>query len=169
MESTLSVINNESFYDIAENVIVYLNTNNKNVFDSIKIKFDNATNSNVSYYLNGWFEVYSINSVNISDYTSNIIKLIGKNSVYNISNPIVLDNHCFVITVLFRDSKLRLLSLYCIDEDISYEQEELRKKLHKKVLKEQGLSNINVFSWGIVKLEYDPRISRYSIDVIYNP
>ncbi|MGO5087691.1 hypothetical protein ACTQ3U_10410 [Oscillospiraceae bacterium LCP25S3_F9] len=84
-------------------------------------------------------------------------------------NPIVLDNHCFVITVLFRDSKLRLLSLYCIDEDISYEQEELRKKLHKKVLKEQGLSNINVFSWGIVKLEYDPRISRYSIDVIYNP
>ncbi len=83
-------------------------------------------------------------------------------------NPIVLDNHNFVITVLFRDSKLQLLSLYCIDKDISYEQEELRNTLHKKVLKEQGLSNTNIFLWGIVKLAYDPKISRYSIDVVYN-
>ena len=82
--------------------------------------------------------------------------------------PIVLDDHNFVITVLFHDSKLRILSLYCIDEDISYEQEKRRKKLHKKVMKEQGLSNTNVFAWGTVKSEYDRRIARYSIDIVYN-
>ena len=92
-------------------------------------------------------------------------------SIFALNNgqsPITLDGHLFVITVLFYDSKLRILSLYCVDEDISYEQEKRRKKLHKKVLKEYGLSRANVFSWGKVESVYDPRIARYSIDIVYN-
>ena len=60
-----------------------------------------------------------------------------------------------------------MISMVCVDIDIPFEEEEKRAVLHRQIMAEYGLSDVNVFSWGILKVSFDPRSNSSKIGLIY--
>ena len=78
-----------------------------------------------------------------------------------------IDAHKFIASLFFRDGKLYMISLACVDIDIPFEEEETRALLHRQILAEYGLSNDNTFPWGTLKVICDSRSNSSSIAFVY--
>lgn len=78
-----------------------------------------------------------------------------------------IDNHKYIVNLFFRDGKLYMISLACVDMDVPFEEEEKRALLHRQILAEYGLSDVNSFSWGTLKAIYNPRSNSSNIAFVY--
>lgn len=88
--------------------------------------------------------------------------------IIKLKNPVIIDKHKYIINLFFKNYILYMITLVCIDKDIPFEKEEERFKLHEKIMSEYGLSMMNTFNWGNIKLKFDPRSNLSSINIIYN-
>lgn len=79
----------------------------------------------------------------------------------------MIDGRKFMVRLFFRDGKIYMLSLYCFDEEYSFEDEPKRKKLHDRILKEYGVRENDSFNWGKIESSYDRRGNVSSINIIY--
>lgn len=77
------------------------------------------------------------------------------------------DNNC-IIRLFFRNNMLYLISIICIDLEISFSEEPKRKDYHDNILKKIGLDSESYYEWGNIKSVYDPKGNVSSINVIYN-
>ena len=87
--------------------------------------------------------------------------------IIHLNDIIEIDAHKYLVNLFFRDYKLYMISFVCIDIDIPFEEEEKRGVLHKQILAEYGLSDVNIFPWGVLKTVYDPRSNANRIAIIY--
>lgn len=78
-----------------------------------------------------------------------------------------IDEHQYLVNLFFREYILYMISLVCIDIDIPFEEEEKRAALHRQIMAEYGLSDVNDFSWGSLQVSYDPRSNSSKIGLIY--
>lgn len=78
-----------------------------------------------------------------------------------------IDDHKYIVNLFFRDGKLYMISLACVDMDVPFEEEEKRALLHRQILAEYGLSDVNSFSWGTIKAIYDSRSNSSNIAFLY--
>lgn len=78
-----------------------------------------------------------------------------------------IDDHKYIVNLFFRDGKLYMISLACVDMDVPFEEEEKRALLHRQILAEYGLSDVNTFSWGTIKAIYDSRSNSSNIAFVY--
>lgn len=87
--------------------------------------------------------------------------------IIRLNGVIKIDNHQYLVNLFFREYTLYMISLVCVDIDIPFEEEEKRAVLHRQIMAEYGLSDVNVFSWGILKVSFDPRSNSSKIGLIY--
>lgn len=87
--------------------------------------------------------------------------------IIRLNGVIKIDNHQYLVNLFFREYTLYMISLVCVDVDIPFEEEEKRTMLHRQIMAEYGLSDVNVFSWGTLKVIYDPRSNSSKIGVIF--
>lgn len=87
--------------------------------------------------------------------------------IIRLNGVIKIDNHQYLVNLFFREYTLYMISLVCVDVDIPFEEEEKRTMLHRQIMAEYGLSDVNVFSWGTLKVSYDPRSNSSKIGVIF--
>ncbi|MEE0675879.1 MAG: hypothetical protein U0K87_11975 [Ruminococcus sp.] len=87
--------------------------------------------------------------------------------IIRLNGVIKIDNHQYLVNLFFREYTLYMISLVCVDVDIPFEEEEKRAMLHRQIMAEYGLSDVNVFSWGTLKVIYDPRSNSSKIGVIF--
>lgn len=87
--------------------------------------------------------------------------------IIRLNGVIKIDNHQYLVNLFFREYTLYMISLVCVDVDIPFEEEEKRAMLHRQIMAEYGLSDVNVFSWGTLKVSYDPRSNSSKIGVIF--
>ncbi len=80
----------------------------------------------------------------------------------------IIDGNIFIVSLFFRNNFLYMISLVCIDKEISFNEEPERKKLHDEILEKYGLKFPAVFDWGSVESDYDPKGNVSSINIIYN-
>ena len=78
-----------------------------------------------------------------------------------------IDGRKYKVSLYFRNGNIYMLSLICCDEEFSFEDEPKRKELHDKILKELGLQENNIFTWGKIESSYDRRGNVSSINIIY--
>ncbi len=88
--------------------------------------------------------------------------------IINLKNSQIIDDNKFIVSLFFRKGFLYLISLICIDKDISFKDEPERKKLHDEILTKYGLQSPGVFDWGKIESNYDPKGNVSSINIIYN-
>jgi len=87
--------------------------------------------------------------------------------IIRLNGVIKIDNHQYLVNLFFREYTLYMISMVCVDIDIPFEEEEKRAVLHRQIMAEYGLSDVNVFSWGILKVSFDPRSNSSKIGLIY--
>ena len=87
--------------------------------------------------------------------------------IIRLNDAMKIDSHKYIVNLFFRDYKLYMISLVSIDIDIPFEEEEKRAELHRQILEEYGLSDVNAFSWGTLKVIYDPRSNSSKIGLTY--
>lgn len=78
-----------------------------------------------------------------------------------------IDAHKYIVNLFFREGKLYMIPLACVDMDVPFEEEEKRALLHRQILAEYGLSDVNTFPWGTIKAIYDPRSNSSTIAFLY--
>ena len=83
------------------------------------------------------------------------------------NGAVKVDEHQYLVNLFFREYTLYMISMVCVDIDIPFEEEEKRAVLHRQIMAEYGLSDVNVFSWGILKVSFDPRSNSSKIGLIY--
>ncbi len=78
-----------------------------------------------------------------------------------------IDDHKDSVHLFFRHGKLYMISLACVEMDVTFEEEEKRALLHRQILAEYGLSDVNTFPWGTIKAIYDFRSNSSTIAFLY--
>lgn len=79
----------------------------------------------------------------------------------------MIDGRSYIVSLIFRDRKLYMLSLICCDEEFSEQDEKKRKMLHDTILNELGIRPQEQYSWGKISSDYDARGNVSSINIIY--
>ena len=87
--------------------------------------------------------------------------------IIRLNGAVKVDEHQYLVNLFFREYTLYMISMVCVDIDIPFEEEEKRAVLHRQIMAEYGLSDVNVFSWGILKVRFDPRSNSSKIGLIY--
>ena len=87
--------------------------------------------------------------------------------IIRLNGAVKVDEHQYLVNLFFREYTLYMISMVCVDIDIPFEEEEKRAVLHRQIMAEYGLSDVNVFSWGILKVSFDPRSNSNKIGLIY--
>jgi len=87
--------------------------------------------------------------------------------IIRLNGAVKVDEHQYLVNLFFREYTLYMISMVCVDIDIPFEEEEKRAVLHRQIMAEYGLSDVNVFSWGILKVSFDPRSNSSKIGLIY--
>lgn len=88
--------------------------------------------------------------------------------MFSLEGKYKIDNWIFYVSFFFKYGKLYMISLFCEDPEISFEDEPKRKELHDSILAEYGLSDDEEFVWGSVSSVYDRKSNISSINIIYN-
>lgn len=94
----------------------------------------------------------------------------GQNGIRSITLDgfFIIDNHKFIIELIFIKQVIYSVSLLCCDVEFSIEAEEERRKLHDEILQQHGLNRENEYSWGKIVSNYDVKGNVSSIDFIYS-
>lgn len=79
----------------------------------------------------------------------------------------IIDNRKYIVSLLFRDGKIYMVSLVCCDKEFSEKDEYKRKKLHDDILRELGINQKKEYTWGEISSDYDVRSNVSSIDIMY--
>lgn len=79
----------------------------------------------------------------------------------------LLENN-YIISLLFQNNALYMISLTCIDIELQFSEEIKRKRFHDSILEENGLDTESYFEWGNIKSVYDPKGNVSSINIAYN-
>ena len=87
--------------------------------------------------------------------------------IIRLNGAVKVDEHQYLVNLFFREYTLYMISMVCVDIDIPFEEEEKRAVLHRQIMAEYGLSDVNFFSWGILKVSFDPRSNSSKIGLIY--
>ena len=87
--------------------------------------------------------------------------------IIRLNGAVKVDEHQYLVNLFFREYTLYMISMVCVDIDIPFEEEEKRAVLHRQIMAEYGLSDVNVFSWGILKVSFDPRSNSSKSGLIY--
>ena len=87
--------------------------------------------------------------------------------IIRLNGAVKVDEHQYLVNLFFREYTLYMISMVCVDIDIPFEEEEKRAVLHRQIMAEYGLSDVNVFSWGILKVSFDTRSNSSKIGLIY--
>ena len=87
--------------------------------------------------------------------------------IIRLNGAVKVDEHQYLVNLFFREYTLYMISMVCVDIDIPFEEEEKRAVLHRQIMADYGLSDVNVFSWGILKVSFDPRSNSSKIGLIY--
>ncbi len=88
--------------------------------------------------------------------------------VFWLENPFLLRNYNFLVSFFFRDNKIYMLSLVCVDREYDMAQEEERKKYHDKILEEWEVETEYKYPWGMIESNYDKRSNISSIDIVFD-
>lgn len=66
-----------------------------------------------------------------------------------------INGHNFIISLFFKENKLSILTLCCVDKDLKIDEEHEyeRKQIHDDILKEWNIKN--EYSWGAIESIYD--------------
>ena len=88
--------------------------------------------------------------------------------IIRLNEPVQIGGNNFIISLFFRNKILYMLSMMCVDIDISFSEEIKRKQLHDEILAKNGLSPETFFDWGNIKSIYDSKGNVSSINIIYN-
>ena len=88
--------------------------------------------------------------------------------IINLNGIHCIGNNNFVVSLFFRNYVLYMISMICIDVNISFEDELKRKQLHDDILKKYGVESPAIFDWGNIKSVYDPKGNVSSINIVYN-
>ncbi len=78
-----------------------------------------------------------------------------------------IDGINYLVSLIFKNNKIYMLSLVCCYKHYSEEDEKERKKLHNEILKQYGIIDKKEFVWGHVSSDYDARGNCSSINFIY--
>ncbi|AND79316.1 hypothetical protein [Streptococcus pantholopis] len=78
-----------------------------------------------------------------------------------------LSRQSFIVGLFFRENKLYSISLILDDRTINQNEEEYRKQLHDRFLKENKINSIKNYRWGTLSSNYDRRSNISSIDIVY--
>ncbi len=71
-------------------------------------------------------------------------------------------------SLVFHNKVLYMISLCCVDIEISFSDMIKRKKTHDDILKKHGLEPETVFDWGIIESGYDNKGGFFDIIIVYN-
>lgn len=80
----------------------------------------------------------------------------------------IIDGKKYVISLLFREGILYMVSMMNCDYDIQMEQEFSRKKVHDTILEEIGVQSGSVYNWGKIVSQYDSKSNISSINIYYS-
>lgn len=78
-----------------------------------------------------------------------------------------IDGINYLVSLIFKNNKIYMLSLVCCYKYYSEEDEKERKKLHDEILKQYGIIDKKEFVWGHVSSDYDARGNCSSINFLY--
>lgn len=73
----------------------------------------------------------------------------------------------YIVSLIFREGKIYMVSLICCDKQFSEQDEEKRKELHDEILNDLGLNQHMEYNWGKISSDYDARSNLSSINIIY--
>lgn len=79
-----------------------------------------------------------------------------------------IDGNEYLVSLFFRNNEIYSVSLIFNDKSITEENEIMRKSIHDKILRVNGLQSNNTFYWGKVISEYDVRSNISEITIYYN-
>lgn len=82
-----------------------------------------------------------------------------------LKNQFHIDGHRFIASLFFRNEKIYMLSMLCVDEEYTLENEIKRKELHDQILKDWDVEGTGYYLWGSITSAYDSRSNISSIDV----
>lgn len=78
-----------------------------------------------------------------------------------------IDSNNYMVSLIFRNNQIYMLSLVCCSKQYSEKNEKERKELHDEILKIYGVVGKKEFAWGKVSSDYDARGNCSSINIIY--
>ncbi len=90
------------------------------------------------------------------------------NLLIDIEDEFQIGDNRFLADLVFNNNVLYLISLCCIDIELSWDEELERKKIHDDILKKHGLEPETVFDWGKIKSHFDPKGYCCDILIVYN-
>lgn len=79
----------------------------------------------------------------------------------------MMEGRKYMVSLFFRDGKIYMVSLNCCDKEFVEIDERKRKILHDDILKDLGISEQKLYSWGKIASNYDARSNISSIDIMY--
>ncbi len=84
-----------------------------------------------------------------------------------LDGPQVIDDRKYIVSLLFRNGKIYMVSFICCDKEFSEKDEKKRKILHDDILSELGIRPQERYSWGEISSDYDARSNLSSINIVY--
>lgn len=88
--------------------------------------------------------------------------------IIRIKETVKIGVNNFIVSFFFRNGILYMLSMICIDIDLSFEEEIKRKQFHDEILKNNDVNPESFFEWGNIKSLYDPKGNVSTINITYN-
>lgn len=79
----------------------------------------------------------------------------------------IINGKTYIVGLVFRERRLYLIMLMNCDYEFSQAEEDKRKLVHDKILRELGLQTDNRFPWGCIQSEFDARSITSSINIQY--
>lgn len=84
-----------------------------------------------------------------------------------LDNAQKIDGNEYIVNLFFKNMVIYSISLIINDKSIVEQQEAKRKEIHDQILKENGIQNSQMFSWGKIISEYDMRSNISEIGIYY--
>lgn len=80
----------------------------------------------------------------------------------------IIEGRTYIVSFFFREGKIYMVSLINCDDNISEDREKERKKIHDRILLQEGIESGKEYNWGKIESKYDVRSNVSSIDIFYN-
>lgn len=90
-----------------------------------------------------------------------------ESKIIYLKDKYLIDSNKYLVSFLFENNYLQIISLLCVDIDIPFEEEVKRKELHDGILHKLGLEEYAVFDWGEIESTYDPKGNVSHIHIMY--
>lgn len=85
-----------------------------------------------------------------------------------LKKPQIIMHRSYIVSLFFRNNIIYMISLICVDIELSETEEKQRKRLHDEILKNQKINPEVGYDWGKITSEYDSRSNISSINIYYN-